>query len=109
LNGVDNWDVALDGDSNGTPGASVPAEGAWLGEYWANPTMTFVGRANVTFTNDLSTYGGNTGGGTYSLTGASNAAYATVPAGFSAFKFDIAGVARKNDGTGAAGAYERTV
>jgi hypothetical protein len=108
-NGLDNWDVALDGDSNGTPGALAPANGAWLGEYWANPADAAVGRANVTFTADNSGHGANTGSGTYSLTGASNAAYGAVPAGFAAFKYDIAGVARRNDGTGAAGAYERTV
>jgi hypothetical protein len=105
-NGVDNWDVCTFGDSNG---ASGPSLGAWIGEYWANPAMVQVGVANVTFTTDASQNGSNTGGGTYSLTGASNAAYGTVPAGFAAFKYDIAGVARKNDGTGAAGASERTV
>jgi hypothetical protein len=105
INGVDNWDVCTFGDSNGA-GIGV---GNWIGEYWANPTMAQVGVANVTFTADNSSNGTGTGNGTYTLTGSTNAAYSTVPAGFAAFKFDMAGVARKNDGTGAAGAYERTV
>jgi hypothetical protein len=104
INGVDNWDVCTFGDSNGAP---APGLGNWIGEYWANPTMVKVGVANVTFTTDASQNGSNTGGGDYSLTGSSNAAYATVPAGMCPFKYDIAGNARRTDGSGASGAYER--
>jgi hypothetical protein len=52
---------------------------------------------------------GAAGFGDYRLTGPSNPAYGRVAAGRAYRKFDLAGVARKNDGTGAAGAYERTV
>lgn len=60
----------------------------------------------ATFTNNKAnaTLGG---GGDYSLTGASNVAYNRVPTGRAALKYDIAGNLRLNDGTGAAGAYER--
>jgi hypothetical protein len=104
VNGVDNWDVCLDGDSNSV---GVPADGVWLGEHWANPEHAKVTRGAVTFTDDKSEHGTNVGGGTYTLTGASNAAYDVVPAGFQCLKYDLAGAARLNDGSGAAGAYER--
>lgn len=51
---------------------------------------------------------GAAGNGTYTLTGASNGAYGRVPLGLAGLKFDLAGVARRNDGSGANGAYERT-
>jgi hypothetical protein len=79
----------------------------WLGEHWANPEHAKVTRAAVTFTDDKSEHGTNVGGGTYTLTGASNAAYDVVPAGFQCLKYDLAGATRLNDGSGAAGAYER--
>lgn len=105
VNGVDNYDLCLDGDSNSI---GVPADGVWLGEYWANPEHAKVTRAAVTFTDDKSERGTNTGGGTYTLTGASNAAYDVVPSGYQCLKYDLAGAARLNNGSGAAGAYERS-
>ncbi len=47
--------------------------------------------------------------GTYSLIGGTNAAYDQVSAGEAMLAYDIAGGARENDGTGAAGCYERSV
>jgi hypothetical protein len=81
--------------------------GNWTGEA-LDPSSTIVaGEANVTFTSNLSGTAG-AGGGTYALTGLTNAAYNRVPAGRAPLKYDIAGVARRNDGTGAAGAHENT-
>ena len=47
-------------------------------------------------------------GGAYTLVGASSPLYGCVPSGLAALGKDLAGVARLNDGSGAAGAYERT-
>jgi hypothetical protein len=65
----------------------------------------------VGFTLDASSFGTTNGLGDYHLTGsgdAANAAYNRVPINLAALKYDIAGIARKNNGKGAAGAYERT-
>jgi hypothetical protein len=102
----DLGNVVLQGDT-GSSSSTIPNPdgGSWLGEAW--PAATYnVGAANVTFT-DLKAGAGRAGSGVYSLTGGSNAAYAQVPAGLSVLAYDIAGVARKTDGAGAAGAYER--
>lgn len=93
----------------GSAGGSAPnADGStWLGEAW--PAATYnVGAGSVTYTNDQ-TGASNPGGGTYTLTGGSNAAYDAVPAGMAGLGKDLAGITRMNDGNGAAGAYERTV
>jgi hypothetical protein len=78
------------------------------------------GYATVTFVNDqCGMVGTGPGGGDYHLTGtgpgdggsgdkAVNNAYARVPSGMAMLKYDLGGAARKNDGRGAAGAYERT-
>lgn len=63
----------------------------------------------VPFTDNKAGTSGAAGFGTYSLTGPSNPAFARVASGRAWRKFDMAGVARRNDGTGAAGAYERAV
>lgn len=98
----------------GSAGGSTPEVngGSWLGMSWPNASYN-VGRAAVGFTDPKANNYPNAGdlgagGGTYSLTGTTNAAYNQVPAGGAMLGFDIAGVARRNDGTGAAGAYERT-
>lgn len=57
------------------------------------------------FTNDLSYVGGNGGGGNYTPTRTSPF-LSLIGAGKSALPYDLAGTARKNDGTGASGAYE---
>jgi hypothetical protein len=57
------------------------------------------------FVNDLSLGGANTGGGNYRI-GASSDARNRVPSGMATLPFDLDGNARRNDGTGAAGAYE---
>lgn len=84
------------------------ANGNWTGEWFDPGSVLVAGEANVTFANNLSGTAG-AGGGAYALTGAVNAAYARVPAGRGVLRYDLAGVLRRQDGTGAAGAYERTV
>jgi len=59
------------------------------------------------FVNDQGYTAGNGGNGDYRLT-AGSAALNLVPSGLSALPFDLAGVPRRNDGTGAIGAYEFT-
>ena len=110
---VGNWEnrytvghlgwVALMGDANGNAAAS---SGGYLGDYLQPSIAPNVGTGAVTFTDDKSGTTG-AGGGTYSLTGGANAAFNRVPAGLSGLSFDIAGYARNDNGTGAAGAYEK--
>lgn len=92
-----------DGGSTPQPDGSV-----WLGE-WADPSNRFnVGLANIHFLNDQSQpIGTGPLGGDYRLTGATNAAYDAIPAGRAMLKFDPRGTARNDNGTGAAGRYER--
>lgn len=97
--------ISLTGSAQGTTPAANGS--SWLGEAWPD-TGSNVTAAAVTFTDNKSG-SANPGGGTYSLTGGSNAAYGRVPAGSAGLAFDLAGVARLNNGNGAAGAYERTV
>ena len=83
----------------------------WLGEV-APSNSVLASNGGVTFTDDQHNagLGGGVlmpGGGTYSLTGASNDAYDRVGSGLAGLTKDISGAARLNDGTGAAGAYER--
>jgi hypothetical protein len=87
-------------------GVAGSAGGNWLGhcgfgDRLAGGNMTFVDNkaANAT---------GGPGGGDYRLTGAANPAYGLVPAGQHVLAYDLGGTARKGDGNGAAGAYERT-
>lgn len=102
--------VCLRGATDGStvPGYKAPT-GNWLGEYWPANCKPFVTAAAVPFTDDKAGGSAALGGGTYTLTGAVNAAYDMVPAGRAGLSFDMNGVARRNDGTGAAGAYERTI
>ncbi len=57
------------------------------------------------FVNDQGYTAGNGGNGDYRLT-ADSAGLNRVPAGLSALPFDLAGTPRRDDGTGAIGAYE---
>jgi hypothetical protein len=99
----------------GSQGDDVPLNDGvstrWLGECWdeVGTYGTDASPIAITYTSNQAGGVGSAGGGTYSLTGAGNPAYNRVPSGLAGLAFDIAGVARKNDGTGAAGAYERTV
>lgn len=111
---VGNWEhlhnVGNKGNvvTGGSANNSAPnPDTSWLGPWW--PAATYnVGAANVTFTDNKSTpIGGGALGGTYSLTGGSNAAYDQVAANDSMLAYDIAGNARRNNGTGASGCYER--
>ena len=100
--------VVLQGDASGNtaPDPNGTA-GNFLGEAWPAASSA-VGVANVSFADDKSGSAG-AGSGAYSLAGAVNAAYGRVPSGFAGLAYDIAGVARRNDGSGASGAYERTI
>ena len=57
------------------------------------------------FVSDNSSTGNAAGNGDYHITSASTALN-LVPSGSAKLSYDLDGVARKNDGTGAAGAYE---
>ena len=129
---VSNWEYCYDVDNFGNctlAGAATeagttlfsnpdPSGSGWQG-MWAQPTsnkklVTEVGRtgtpvyaAQVAFSSDRSYFGTNAGGGDYHLIGTTNAAFDRVIAGQAALKYDLAGTARRNDGSGAAGAYER--
>ena len=111
---VGNWEhlhnVGQRGNvvTGGSANNSVPnPDTSWLGPWW--PAATYnVGAANVTFTDDKSLpIGSGALGGTYSLTGATNAAYDQVAVNDAMLAYDIAGNARRNNGTGASGCYER--
>lgn len=82
--------------------APNPGPTSWNGMYHGRGVKV-AGTAD--FVSDLSLSGGNTGGGNYRI-GASSEARNRVPAGFAVLPFDLDGKARRNDGTGAAGAYE---
>ena len=102
--------ISLTGSASGV--APDSGGGSWLGETWPDDGFN-VGRDGVSFADDQGNWpptgavGG--GGGNYALSGAANAAYDRVPAGLQALAFDMGGLVRRGDGTGAAGAYERIV
>lgn len=129
---VSNWEYLYDVDNFGNcclagaaneagtvNGPADPDGILWQG-MWTQPTSTKkvvtepartgtpAYAAFVAFTSDRSWFGSNAGNGDYRLTGASNSAYSRVASGLAALKYDLSGVARKNDGNGAAGAFERT-
>lgn len=116
-NAGNRGNVAVLGGDDGAVAAD--ASGAsWLGEYW--PADGKPGGASVAFaSNSAGPVGG--GGGSYTLTGGGNDAYARVasagasgisiggaPVSLALLRYDQAGTARKADGMGAAGAFERT-
>jgi len=103
--------VVVTGDASNAMGSAADPDGnGWSGEF-IDPTSTFTaGQENVVYVDNKAGASGagdgdyhlaNAGGGTY-------AARARVPAGRSVLRYDLDGVLRKTDGTGAAGAYERT-
>jgi hypothetical protein len=105
--------VTVTGDAQGALASAANESGTgtngnWTGEYVESGSVVVAGEAKVTFADNKAGTGG-AGVGSYALTGASNAAYGRVPAGRAVLRYDLAGVPRRNDGTGAAGAYERTV
>jgi len=83
----------------------------WSGMYV--PTNWYVGNgatgyATVTYVDDKCLMvGTGVGGGDYHLSGGSNGAYDRVPSGLAMLKYDLGGATRLNNGSGAAGAYER--
>jgi hypothetical protein len=99
----DRGNVSVLGDDTGS-GVNASG-GTWAGEVWDADGKA--SGATVTFTNNAAGTGG-AGGGDYTLTGASNDAYGRVASGAAALAYDMAGRPRRTDGSGAAGAYERT-
>jgi hypothetical protein len=99
--------VVVTGDANS--GAAADASGGnWLGEALSPFSVFAAGEANVTFADNKAGSGG-AGGGSYALTGVGNAAFGRVPSGRGVLAFDMSGAVRRSDGSGAAGAYERTI
>lgn len=101
--------VVILGDTNSqtAPDASGgnPPNGNWLGEYWEPGSKA--GAATIGFVDDQSG-AARPGSGNYRLAGALNEAYSRVPAGEGVLRFDMKGDLRLQNGTGAAGAFERT-
>lgn len=108
-----NWEIryAVGAESNvigqdtQNLSAADPAGGSWLGEWWAPSNR--IGGLTIAFADNRAGQGA-AGGGHYSLSGAGNDTYGRVAVGRAALRYDIAGNVRRDDGTGAAGAYERT-
>jgi hypothetical protein len=109
--GGDDGSIAPDPSGGGN-------SAGWLGEVW--PADGKPGAAAVTFVNDQSGTANN-GGGDYRIQTATSDAYARVAGpttsltthngaavALTALTYDLAGVARRIDGSGAAGAYETT-
>lgn len=92
-------------------GDTAPGSTSWLGDYWGRTgsatANNFGYNQVVAFTSDASAGGTNAGGGTYTITGgAASPAYGRVPSGAAGLPGDLAGTARRNDGTGCAGSFE---
>lgn len=101
----DAGNVSIRGDSDNPVNDAPSADGGnSLGEFWPAGSSPVSG--NVGFVDDKSGTSG-AGGGDYRLSGAANDAYGRVPAGLAMLAFDQSGIARLNDGAGAAGAFER--
>lgn len=105
--GDSGGNVFINGDSSANANNPDPNGGNWLGEFSPSSNAFKVGAAAVGFTNNQSGTAG-AGTGAYTLTGASNSAYNRVVANDNGLGHDLNGVARKGDGSGACGAYERT-
>jgi hypothetical protein len=85
-----------------TDGTTTPAATSWLGDHWEPSSSLGTAPGFV----DNKAGAALVGGGDYHLTGTTNVAYNRVPTGLQALAFDLGGTARRNNGTGAAGAYE---
>lgn len=70
-------------------------------------SKTAVGVGEIPFVDNKAGTTGATGFGNYRLTGGSNPAYDVVEAGLGWRRYDLAGLPCNNDGTGAAGPYEK--
>ncbi len=108
---IGNWEphhgVGQAGNVHQNPAANGPVAPytgptSWNGMYLGR-SVKVAGTAG--YLSDLSLTGANTGGGNYRI-GAASDARNRVPAGLATLPFDLDGVARRNDGTGAAGGYE---
>lgn len=94
--------VGIRGDTNGVTSVD-PSGSNWLGE--ALGLGCAYNQTTISFADDKSGASG-AGGGDYRLTGSSNPAYSRVPAGLAMLAYDLRGAVRRNNGSGAAGAFE---
>ncbi|MFZ4687719.1 MAG: hypothetical protein ACOYLS_00640 [Polymorphobacter sp.] len=97
----------LVGGDNSANGAAPFTPASWLGDVLPPLSAMNVGYANM-WAADTSLAGSNsyTAAGDYTPR---SALFARIPAGRAATGFDLSGLARRNDGFGAAGAIERLV
>jgi hypothetical protein len=128
-----NWEWAYQVESEGTVcllGAANESSGTitfgadpngakWQGMYWqpssvptlhqgtAYPSATFV--SDKVGWNGAGGPGGTGGLSDFHITGTTSPLYNRVPAGSNMLKYALDGALRRTDGTGACGAYERTV
>jgi hypothetical protein len=79
--------------------------GAWSGEHVGFGSVLNGGTVGFV---DNKAGNGAAGSGSYALTGPTNIAFGRVPAGAAMCSYDLAGLPRLGDGSGAAGAYERS-
>ena len=105
---VGNFSVAYNLDSRGNVmsfNRPVTIDGS---EYFrkAADALTAWNVGAIGYADNKATTAGSGGFGTYIPTGAGNPVYSRVLAGDAWRKYDLSGALRKNDGTGAAGAYE---
>lgn len=111
---IGNVATAATGNDGGT--STAPSYGSWLGDYFGLTGSGTQGYNQTSFTYQSAnqnnscnangaTAGANTGFGYYKLN-TTTGCTSRVPAGFAGLPYDIEGNARKNDGSGSAGAYE---
>jgi hypothetical protein len=96
--------TVLDASWTGGSGNGVSTDGSgWLAEFMPTSCKS---NATVNFTNNQSGTAGS-GAGDYTLTSTNPDVFGRVASGEAGLGYDLAGVARLNDGNGACGAYER--
>ncbi len=103
---IGNWPVRYGAGTAGNIIGSSPFYGEFLGLYTLNTTLPgTLGGYDFHYTNNASYTGTAAGNGDYHPTDLSPSLN-LVSSGSALLPYDIEGTARKNDGTGAAGAYE---
>ena len=95
--------VYVIGDDQGVTSTSSTS---WIGDFMPSSNTLAAGAANITYVQN-NAGGAAAGDGDYHPNGVTNALYNKVPAGEQVLGWDLGAAARRTDGTGAAGAYER--